>query len=74
MGGFLDYTAVAEDIVRLLFQLLQVFQIGPLNLFALFQPKQKDNELGQCHSKVFECLKMLMIKALFKFTDLYISI
>lgn len=68
MGGFLDDAAVTEDTVRLL------FQIRPLNLFALFQPKQKDNELGQCHSKMFECLKMLMIKALLKFTDFYISI
>lgn len=72
MGGFLDDAAVTEDTIRLLFQMLWVFQIRPLNLFALFQPKQKDNELGQCHSKMFECLKMLMIKALFKFTDLYI--
>lgn len=73
MSGFLDDAAVTEDTVRLLFQ-MWVFQIRPLNLFALFQPKQKDNELGQCHSKMFECLKMLMIKALLKFTDLYMSI
>lgn len=74
MGGFLDDAAVTEDTLRLLFQMLWVFQIRPLNLFALFQPKQKGNELGLCHSKMFECLKMLVIKALFKFTDLYISI
>lgn len=73
VGGFLDDAAVTEDTIRLLFQ-MWVFQIRPLNLFALFQPKQKDDELGQCHSKMFECLKILIIKALFKFTDLYIYI
>lgn len=45
-----------------------------LTMFALVQPKQKDVKLGQRGSKMFECLKMLLIKALFKFTDLYISI
>lgn len=45
-----------------------------LIMFALVQPKQKDVKLGQRDSKTFECLKMLLIKALFKFTDLYISI
>lgn len=74
MGGFLDDAAITEDTIRLSFQMLWVFQIQPLNLFALFQPKQKDNKFGQCHSKMFECLKMLMMKALFEFTDLYISI
>lgn len=43
MGGFLDDAAVTEDTFRLLFQMLWVFQIGPLNLFGLFQPKQKEN-------------------------------
>lgn len=40
--GFLDDAAITEDTVKLLFQMLWVFQIRLLNLFALFQPKQKD--------------------------------
>lgn len=69
MGGFLDDAAVTQDTFR---HWSLAFQIRPFNLFALTQSKQKDTELDQCHSKMFECLRMLLIKTLLKFTDLSI--